>query len=211
MESGPLKFSTNKNSKSHQLKITQKAREIFRTTTKTLNTGKTLKIKSLSDLLKLFKTEWNIKDSTHEIILNFIFEKLKKNNKEDSITEDEFIDLLTGNIIRDILFEYNLDEKRKQIENITLLYKMMGGNDKGLSSDVLKSNMQQFMEFISDVDGFVDRETSLYEKKNFNSEVEDILNLLATGSKDYLTLEDFINIVSEETYTNFDNFAIDPI
>jgi hypothetical protein len=207
----PTKFSTNKNSKAHQLILQRKAREIFKVISKTLNTGNIVKIKGLNDIIKLFKKEWKIKDQTHEIILNFILEKLKNNKEDDNITEDEFIDLVTGNKVKSILFDYNLDDKRKQIEGITILYNMMGGDEKGLSAEALKKNLQVFMEFISDVDGYVENENSLYAKNNFNSEVEEILKLLATKHDDYLSLEDFINVLSEETYTTFENFALDPI
>jgi hypothetical protein len=210
MES-PTKFSTNKNSKTHQLILRQKAREIFKSIARSLNTGNIIKFKNLNDLLRLFKTEWKIKDQTHEIILNFMLEKLQTNNESDSITEEEFVNLVTGNIIRDILFDYHLDDKRRQIENIYLVYNMMGGDERGLSKESLKKNLQQFMEFISDVDGYVKNDVTLYEANNFNSEVDEIMKLLSTKSDEYLSLEDFINIVSEETYTSFENFALDTI
>jgi hypothetical protein len=207
----PNRFSTNKNSKAHQLKLRQKAREIFKSIAKTLNTGNIIKIKSFNDLIKIFKQDWKITDQTHEIILNFIFEKLNRNEEDENITEDEFIELVTGSLIKEILFDYNLNDKRKKLDHLKILFEMMGGDEKGLSGEVLKKNMQNFMEFISDVDGFVDNENSLYAKNNFNSEVEDIIRLLATQYSDYISLEDFVNILSEETYTTFENFAIDPI
>lgn len=131
-----------------------------------------------------------IKDDNVEI-LDFILLRTsieqitKTGNSTKKITREEFIKLICGNYIKDVLFDNDISGKRFYIEDLTQLYISLGGSLEGINKKDLLKNIKE--DFTNN------------KKNNFQEECEEILRYLSSEKSEVITLDDFVNIVTSDT------------
>lgn len=102
-----------------------------------------------------------------------------------TISEDDFINLFSGEKLQEVLYQNQLEEQRFYVEDLTQLYTILGGDEDGISRDKLKSNIEKYIN---------DNNLQL----DASEECKEVLDLLASNN-DTITLEDFVNMMTCQT------------
>jgi hypothetical protein len=172
---------------------------------------KELDLDKLRGIISLYPD--STKENIKKIISNYkLPEKILKGDVKDNkynttLNETDFCNLVTGKELKNVLFEKNIDGKKDNIESLFTLYELMGGNSEGISKDKLSNCLSKAFSLYKNAQG--------YMEENFNpdnvttkytSEVQEILDLLGDGDK--LTLKEFVNIMSSDYVTDFENLHI---
>jgi hypothetical protein len=201
-------FSTIRSMKVHEEKINFRAKEMFKSLANFLNHGKNfIKSVDFSDFILLFRGDY-LNEFSKELIDEFLTHMAEDKDSENfEITEKDFCDFVTGQSIKKLIFEQSIDDRINQIGKITKLYNSLGGNEIGISSQNLKKSLDEFMEYIIDPDGYLEGDDKI-EREYCKKETEKFIKIIAS-SDDSLTLEDFINAITNKTNTKFDNFALE--
>jgi hypothetical protein len=209
MNSSLEKFSTIKSLKVQQQTMNFRAKEIFMKFCNFLNPGaNTIKSAEFYDLILLFKIEM-VTDSTIDLIEEYLIENLKKNNNHPfDINQEDFCNFISGMNLKYLLFDYSIDERRKNVETITKLYTLLGGNEEGINEEKIRLKMNTFMEFIMDPNGYIDNENA-NDREYCKKETENLLKMLSTKNGNTISLQDFINIITNETFTDFEKFSLE--
>ena len=189
---------------------------------------------SENEAKKIFKELCELNDNSNCVDLNFIRRMLTVNNNDypeiflklvtqykliDSLknenshkiashnivfNEDEFVNFITGQNTKDLLFEDNLDlnQKRFKIDDYAKIYELLAGNHSVISRDVLKKNIKEVLESMSP-DG--DKNDPTIDQVA-EEQANEIIELLASREEG-LTPEDFMNIMTSSTPfpDNFDD------
>ncbi len=201
-------FSTIRSLKVHEEKMYFRAKELFKTFCNFLNPGKSV-IKSIdfSDLVLLFQGDC-LNEFTIDILNEFLKHKTEETKKEEfEINEKDFCDFVTGQRLKTLLFEDGIDDRINHVDKITKLYNLLGGDESGITSTKLKKNLDDFMECIIDPDGFLEGSEKI-EREYCKKETDKFIKMIASADES-ITLEDFINAITNKTNTKFDNFALE--
>ena len=88
----------------------------------------------------------NVKNSilNYKLVDNIIEGKVSENFNPTVFDEENFVNYFSGKELKEILFDYNLDEKKNKIETLTNLYGMIGGNSEGIQKDKLIDSLKKF-------------------------------------------------------------------
>ena len=102
-----------------------------------------------------------------------------------SISQEEFIELFSGEYLREAIYRTNIEEQRYYVEDLTKLYMILGGQDDGISASKLKTNLSKYFSE-NQIEG------------SASKECQEIIDLLGSEN-DKITLEDFVNIMTCQT------------
>ena len=156
----------------------------------------------------------NVKNSilNYKLVDNIIEGKVSENYNPTVFDEENFVNYFSGKELKEILFDYNLDEKKNKIETLTNLYGMIGGNSEGIQKDKLIDSLKKFYHLCKYPD-------EPFELKNLNDqdikkkaeeEAKEIIELLGENQES-ISLNDFINMMtSDSDYQNIPKEDIKP-
>ena len=151
----------------------------------------------------------NVKNSilNYKLVDNIIEGKVSENFNPTVFDEENFVNYFSGKELKEILFDYNLDEKKNKIETLTNLYGMIGGNSEGIQKDKLIDSLKKFYHLCKYPD-------EPFELKNLNDqdikkkaeeEAKEIIELLGENQES-ISLNDFINMMTSDShYDNIPN------
>lgn len=157
------------------------------------------------NVMSIFAREVGLKDNVVRIIESYLVTHKKSNGQ---VSDESYCNFMSGKEMKTLIFDKNAEEKRKRIEELSNVYVLMGGTNDGISKENLNRCISQTMFLYTEPERFKGTET---EKSKFNHEAEEIINLLGRDKADRLTFEDFINAMTSEFSSNFDDFALDLI
>jgi hypothetical protein len=197
--------------------LNQKAKEIFKSLCNELEPGSTeIELEKLRNVISICSKKGNFKPEIIDLITKYrltdmIKEGMVQNNNYNlKINEKEFCEFLTGVNIKNMLFNKNLIEKRKNVEDLQVIYNLLGGDKEGISKTNLNKNISKVMKLLN--------EPNIYLKDDFNldsvtancdNETQKIINYLSNSKEDKMTLQDFINAMTSEYNSDFEYFGID--
>lgn len=119
-------------------------------------------------------------------------------NKE-IFNKQDFINFATGKNFKDLIFENdNINEKRFEIENYSMLYELLGGNKDGIKKNDIISCIEN---------AYFSLNNSEIPKKQLEKEIEEIMTYLSTD-EEKLSMNDFLNIMTCNTPLPKDNDSI---
>ena len=165
----------------------------------------------IRDLITLYKG--NSKDNAARIIStwnfpNAIENDLVKDGKYDVLlSKKELRDIITGKFLKDkLLFDsYTLELKRKNVEEYSKLFILLGGNEKGLSKEAIKKCLATADAFSSNPKELLKGEISI-DLNAFKNEAEDIFKVLGSD-QEFITIKDFVNIMTQSMNFPEENLA----
>ena len=156
----------------------------------------------------------NVKNSilNYKLVDNIIEGKVNENFNPTVFDEENFVNYFSGKELKEILFDYNLDEKKNKIETLTNLYGMIGGNSEGIQKDKLIDSLKKFYHLCKypndpfELNNLNDQDI----KKKAEEEAKEIIELLGENQES-ISLNDFINMMtSDSDYQNIPKEDIKP-
>ena len=112
-------------------------------------------IKNLGEAIETYNHIIKMPQNTKNTILNYklvdnIIENKVQNFNPSSFSKENFVDFFSGKDLKNILFDYSLNEKRDKIEILTNLYGMIGGNKEGIERANLVKALKTFYSIVKD-------------------------------------------------------------
>lgn len=197
--------------------LDQKAKEIFKSLCNELEPGSTeIDLDKLRNIISICSKKGNLKPEIIDLITKYRLTdmikegKIQNNNYNLKINEKEFCEFLTGANTKNILFKKNLIEKRKDVEDLNVIYNLLGGDQEGISKMNLNKDISKVLKLIND--------PNVYLKDDFNqdsvaanceSQAQQIINFLSNSKDDRLTLQEFINAMTSDYNSDFEYFRMD--
>ena len=112
--------------------LDQKAKEIFKSLCNELEPGSTeIDLDKLRNIISICSKKGNLKPEIVDLITKYRLTdmikegKIQNNNYNLKINEKEFCEFLTGANTKNILFKKNLIEKRKDVEDLNVIYNLL--------------------------------------------------------------------------------------
>jgi hypothetical protein len=203
--------------KGFQNTVYRRGRQIFQFLCNELDPGsKEIDLDQLRVFLYIHKTKANLNDPILKLICSYhLPEKLLKNEVSDStynlkLNEEQFCNFICGRELKSVLFEENIDQKRKHIEEITNLYFLLGGDIQGLSKQKLSSKISRVMKLYYNPEVYFEETYEPNDEKDvYQGEAGEIIDQLSTDSNEKLSLKDFINLMTAEFLSDFDLISLE--
>ena len=193
--------------------LENESRKIFQELQKSFSNGNNkneLSIKKIGDAYATHNDKIHVSKNVKNSILNYklvdniIEGKVTGNYNPTTFNEESFVNYFSGKELKEILFEYTLDEKKNKIEILTDLYGMIGGNSEGIEKDKLVNSLQKFYHLCK-------YPNDPFELKNINDndikkkaeeEANEIIEFLSEDNEN-ISLNDFINMMTSDSH--YDN------
>ena len=192
---------------------------LYRTLTKNEdNAEQIITIKKLGETIETHNDQANIPLNTKNAILNYklvdsiIEGKVTEKCNPNSFDEKNFVDFFSGKDLKKVLFNSSIDEKKEQVEILTNLYGMIGGNTGGINKNNLVNSLKTFYNMIKYPDSHFKFEKITDRDINDQAEKEanEIIEFLGDDGKN-ISLNDFINMMtSDSDYQNIPKEDIKP-
>ena len=155
----------------------------------------------IRDLLTLYKG--SSKNSAARIIstwnLPYAIEndQIKDGKYDIMLNKKELRDIITGKFLKEkLLFDsFSLELKRKNIEEYTKLFILLGGTEKGLSREALKKCLATADAFQYYPKELLKGDFSM-DTNQFKKEADEIIKVLGSD-QDFITIKDFVNIMTQ--------------
>lgn len=210
-------FSKNINLKNTIEIMNKKAKELFRTLCNELEPGsKEIDLDKLRNIISVTSKKANYKSEIIDIITKYklndmiIGGKIQDKNYNLKINEKDFCEFVTGQNIKNTLFEKNLVDKRKNVEELKLIFNLLGGNSEGISKANLNKNISKVMKLMNEPNTYLRDDFNPETVSNdYDNEAQQIINLLGNSNENKLSLQDFINAMTCEHNTDFNNFQFE--
>ena len=192
---------------------------LYRTLTKNEeNAENIITIKKLGETIETHNEQVNMPLNTKNAILNYklvdsiIEGKVTEKCNPNSFDEKNFVDFFSGKDLKKVLFNSSIDEKKEQVEILTNLYGMIGGNTGGINKNNLVNSFKTFYNMIKYPDSHFKFEKITDRDINDQAEKEanEIIEFLGDDGKN-ISLNDFINMMtSDSDYQNIPKEDIKP-
>ena len=194
--------------------LENESRKIFQELQKSFSNGNNkneVSIKKIGDAYATHNDKIHVSKNVKNSILNYklvdniIEGKVTGNYNPTTFNEESFVNYFSGKELKEILFEYTLDEKKNKIEILTDLYGMIGGNSEGIEKDKLVNSLQKFYHLCK-------YPNDPFELKNINDndikkkaeeEANEIIEFLSENNEN-ISLNDFINMMTSDSHYDTD-------
>lgn len=200
--------------KNLQASMQRKVQELFKLLCDDLETMDTIDLDKLRPILAQYGKDAELKSNIIQIISSYkLTEKMLKNEVVDKsynvkFNEESFCQFVSGKEIKNVIYGKTLPEQKDEIEEFYKLYILMGGTMDGISKESLNKCITNTFKLYGDPEGYMKSTFNAdLEKLNYNREAEDMIKTLGRYQDDKLTLEDFMNIMTCEFQSDFDEIT----
>lgn len=129
-------------------------------------------------------------------IIDFLFKRQtidqinNQGNAQYEISQEEFVDLVSGTTLTDVLYKKNIEDQRFYVEDFTQLYRALGGKDStGIPKTNLRRNLKNYFDSIGVKDKHVDDEIE---------EIYQYLKSADNNNNEVITLSEFVKVMTAQ-------------
>ena len=167
-----------------------------------------ISLSKLNFILALYGKNANIPQNVQDIILkynlpvNIMENRIKNGENIGAFTKETFGSFVSGQDVKETLFNSSLNDKRKKVEILTQVFYILGGTKEGISINKLEKSLSTFYLILTDPEGYLSGKDSSGQCNVFASKAIKEMEELLGSKEGVISLNDFINMMTSESDYN---------